>query len=435
LRDSRFSRHALEREGRHLLARIDPYHRLRFAPSRRRSSDTGGIWFYSTARTYTSIGLLYEPYFPAALRFLVEDAATGGAALADIGRTYATIYDFAAPDMIPTSAEIAEAGQVIRQHIAMPALEEEERLARDLLLESQFLSTFMSRHLTDGLYQTCLFEAWADRVRPAALVVGNPVFEGYALHAARKRGIPTILLQHGILGDYTQLSDPPVDHYVVRGAFWRQFLSASAGARARVLNPPRPGKSAPASPARRAILFLTAPHAFEGFWHQSDITDILKALLRSAATEASELIIRVHPREQIGFYEAHVRRLLAGESRPPAVSYSQSTPIEPVLQRSAVAVTYFSTAFLDCLRHHVPVVSFGWHDFPFKRQLERHGVFHFASSIAELSRYAARAVRGQLPAFAGDAEPFLATMGEEELRRGLAGLVSGAQAARRTVGA
>ena len=137
----------------------------------------------------------------------------------------------------PTKREVGDALEALTAHLDTVPLQGDDSLARAMLVRSGFMRTFLNRLLPSGLFSTTLFERWIERMRPDAVIVGNPVFEGYALHAARHRGIPTILLQHGILGDFCQFVDPPADHYVVRGEFWKEFLAPAARRRASVLNP------------------------------------------------------------------------------------------------------------------------------------------------------------------------------------------------------
>ena len=400
--------------------KIDPFHTFRLWRTAQGSWRPGETWFYSTAFTFTKIGRLYEPHCPEPFRYLVENPATGGVPLQEQSRAYASIYEFGLPEFIPRSGELAAAKAALRGHLAQGSLQGRDSLARDLFHGSHFVAEFFDRMLAQGLYSTALFDNWTERVRPAALVVGNPVFEGYALHAARKQSIPTILLQHGILGDFCQFVDPPADHYIVRGWFWQKFLSGAAAAKAKILNPAEPAVARLAASAdRRAILFLTAPFSMQEFWPTTDLDDILRTLLQATFETNAELIIRVHPLESLSAYKAKVREIGAVSATLAKVTFSQGASLDPILERSAVAVTFASTVFLDCLRHRVPVVSFRWHDFSFWRQLEKHGVFHFAASLAELRRIVQRAINGDLPPFAGDIEPFLASTPAGELRRGL----------------
>ncbi len=420
LMDAGRSRENNRRELRLVGEKIDPFHIFPLWRTAQGRWRPGEIWFYSTAFTFTKIGQLYEPHFPRPFRYLVENPATGGAPLKEQGRPYMSIYEFGRAEFIPKSGELAAAQAALCNHLAQATLQARDSLARDLFFDSPFVAGFFNRMLAQGLYATALFDNWIERVQPAAVVVGNPVFEGYALHAARKYMIPTVLLQHGILGDFCQFVDPPADHYVVRGWFWREFLSGAAAAKAKILNPAEPAVTRLADSAdRRAILFLTAPFSMQEFWPSADLDDILRTLLEAAFATNAELIIRVHPRDSPGIYTAQERKLRSPSATPAKVTFSQGASLDPVLERSAVAVTFASTAFLECLRHRVPVVSFRWHDFSFRRQIEQHGVFHFAASLAELRQIVQRAIDGDLPPFAGDIEPFLASTPAGELRQGL----------------
>ena len=422
-RSAGFSRRAAAREWHQVLERLDPYHRRERVQPGQVQQKPNAIWFYTTAHTFTCIGQYYEPYFPQAFEYLVENPQTGGEPLRTAGRPFTSVYAFGSCHMEPSAAELLAARQAIVAHLNGVHLSPIESMARQMLLQSPFFQTFLARHLPRGLYATTLFDHWVNATRPAALVVGNPVFESYAMHAARRQGVPTILLQHGILGDYCQLSDPPVDHYVVRGVFWRDFLAPSPRARSHVLEPTAQVRDAKQAPLpRNAILFLTAPYRAEAFLHLADLDDILHAVLAVAAQASSELIIRVHPMEEVGFYQSKISQWVQTEGLQVKVTYSQGPGLDELLNRAAVAVTYCSTVFLDCLRRGVPIVSFGWHDFSYKRQIEARGVFYFADHLASLSQLIKRGIQGDLPPYEQSTKPFLADTPSNVLRHQLAKL-------------
>ncbi|MFO1316187.1 MAG: hypothetical protein U1F58_11345 [Burkholderiales bacterium] len=422
LRHSRFSGAACRAELRLVLDRIDPFHRRR-ALLPRGAHRRGGLWFYGTAYTYTTIGLLYEPHFPTPFEFLVENAMTGGRALRERGRPFVSVYEFASWADAPKAGEARDAAAALIAHVEGVPLEGDEALARSVFVRGAFMHTFLRRLLPSGLFATALFDRWVATVRPDAVIVGNPVFEAYALHAARRRGIPTVLLQHGILGDFCQFIDPPVDHYVVRGEFWKDFLAPEARRRACVLDP-SPAIAAPrAAPTDRAsVVFISTPYALQEFLDGRDLDAILAVLVAAAKEAGRELVIRVHPLEQVAHYRTRVRGLLEGMSAAPEVSYSQGPGLDDVLGRAAVAVTLSSTVFLDCLRHRVPIVSFAWHDFSFRAQIERWGVFRFAPDLSQLKQLVADAIDGRLAPYAKSTEPFLAATPADALRAGLARL-------------
>ena len=246
--------------------------------------------------------------------------------------------------------------------------------------------------------------------------MGNPGFERYALHVARRSGIPTILLQHGILGDFCQFSDPPVDHYIVRGEFWKHFLASIPQSRAIVLDPPgKDSKVAQDIAPRNAILFLTYGHESEKFQHISDLEAILSVLLLVAYEQKCELIVRVHPLEHIGYYRKIMDRLMQNDRDELKLTYSQGAGLDSLLERSAVAVMYCSTIFLDCLQYRIPIVSFGWYDFSYKQHIKEYGAFYFAGCLAELREFLKKSLKGELMPFSRNTIPFLARTTNEKL--------------------
>ena len=421
LRASGLATSALRMELHQLVERIDPYHRRHALSRKKQQRRHNDIWFYTTARTFTNIGLLYEPYFPHSLRFLVESPLTGGKPLQEIGRPYVSLYDFADNDFAPSASELRTARDLIERHLTNAAVTNGEKILRDLFVRGAFFQNFLGRHLPHGLFVARVFERWLDAAQPAALVVGNPVFEGPALALAQQRGIPTLVLQHGILGDFCQFVDPPADHYVVRGAFWRDFLAPPVRPRALVLNPPEPNPATPQqSGSRRSILFLTSPYSMQEFLNEADLDDILRSLVTTAASERVELIIRVHPLEQVADYRVRLKTLFGKTLDGVDVTFSQGSELHSVLSRAAVAVTYSSTVFLDCIKLGVPIVSFDWHHFSYKRQIKEYGVFHFARNLGHLRELLTEALRGSLQGYRGTIEPFLANSSAEEIRAGLA---------------
>jgi hypothetical protein len=159
------------------------------------------------------------------------------------------------------------------------------------------------------------------------------------------------------------------------------------------------------------------------FWTKTDLDDIIRVLVEAAASERVELIIRVHPLEQVAQYRVRLEKLLGRALGGVEVTFSQGPELPSVLSRAAVAVTYSSTVFLDCVRQSIPIVSFDWHHFSYKRQIEKYGVFHFAQSLAHLRQLLTEALDGSLQGYDGTIEPFLANTSEDELRAGIAAAV------------
>ena len=425
LKTGEFSTEQWRNELHQLLERLDPYHRRDFTFALRTSpTPKDAYWFYTTAYTFSGIGLQYEPFFDKPFQYLVENPLTGGKPLAEHGRGFFSPYRFAAREMVPSSAELSQAIATINKHIGTIPLHGADVLARAIFQASGFLANFMSRLLPRGLFATCLFQQWVETVQPAALVTGNPVFEGYALQSARRAGIPTLLLQHGILGDFCQFIDPPVDHYLVRGAFWRDFLSPPAARRALVLDLPyQTVRKEQTQRKKDLVLFLTTPYDVQQEFHESDLNDILGTILNSVAVAGGRIAIRVHPLEQIRYYQRKVAILKPNGLTDKAILFSQGPGLEALLEQSAVAVTYASTVFLDCLKYRVPIISFNWHDFSYKQLIAAYGVFNFAQDLEDLKKLLSRGLAGDLPPYVNSIVPFLANTSASDLHDVLARII------------
>jgi hypothetical protein len=425
LKDNGFNRKIIAFTWDQIKRNIDPYFQ-RFRFGKKNKYEKGRIWFYSTANTFTRIGLLYEPWFSEKILFLVDNPLTGGIPLSDSGRAFISPYAFVREGMAPVKKELYDAEKIIYEHLAAVSLSDEYSLIRDVYLKGDWISHFMRNLLPMGLFQSFLFKTFIDETEPKAVVVGNPGYEAYLLHAARNAPIPTILLQHGILGDFCQFIDPPVDHYIVRGCFWKDFLSNKAAERAEIINPPQTLHNDSYSKEvrqRDKVLFLTAPVYRDGI-----LEEIISTLISVCVNLKVELVIRVHPLEHIEYYKKLIAGLTAGLGVSPEISYSQGPGLEALLEMATVAVTYNSTVFLECLRLNVPIISFGWYDFSYKKQIEQYGVFHFCASLQELSAMTSRAVAGDLPPYRLSVEPFLAKSSEASVRSSLSFLVNNEKA-------
>jgi hypothetical protein len=383
-------------------------------PRARRSKQRGGWWFYSTAYTFTNIGLAYEPHLSQSFQYLVDSSETGGAPLREHNREYFDIYAWASASDLPAKAVLTDLRQRLRTQINAIQLDTDDTLARTALLQSGAFQTYLQRILPLTCFHSRILAKFLDEVSPELVVVGNAAFEGPLLQLARARSIPTALLQHGILGDYYQLMDQPADTLLVRGEFWKEFVAEKMRSRTRVLNVPSAAATSHASGDGGKILFLTSVDPALTHTHESDLRDILTRLLQVGEASHRALVVRVHPMEQIGYYRNIVERLSSELNLKVNVEYSQGPGIDAILANAAVAVTYSSTVFLDCLRRGIPIVSFDWHDFAYKSLIERHGVFHFAKSLADLERLVAEAVAGRLTANS-EYERFLAPTSQQEV--------------------
>jgi hypothetical protein len=414
---SHFSINTIYTELKQALDQIDPFHRRAMWSIKYKKCEyeKHKIWFYTTAVNYTNIGLLYEPHFSKSFYFLVENNLTGGKPLIERQRSFSSIYAFSRPEFIPNRDEISETAHAIHIHVSNVSLNTDESIARQVFLRSSWWKLFVSRLLPYGLFSSHLFEHWINEAEPSGLIVGNQVYEGYALLNAQRKKIPTILLQHGVLADYFPYSDHPVDYYIVRGEFFYERLSPISQKRAIIFNPSGNVMQKNVTPRKKkSIVFMTMPLFLLPI--TADIESILLALIKAMAGTETELMIRVHPLERISDYKNRIKKLLKRTSSKLNVRYNQSGNLDELLEEAVATVTFGSTVFLDCIKNDVPIISFDWHNFGFKEKIKSHHVFNFAKSLDDFIRIITQAVHGELSGRKHNLNHFLSNNSIEEFK-------------------
>jgi hypothetical protein len=402
-------------EVEHVLNRLDPFRRRKI-----RSLGTGSkgkTWFYSTAATFTQIGTEFERYCDDSWSYLIENTETGGVPLTRRGRRFDILYSYGTATMIPRQQELCNVSELVGSHLLeLQSLNSVEECFRDLLMDSEFWHTFVRRLLPLGIYHSRVFGRFFELREPRAFVVGNPVFEAYGLVESQKRGVPTVLLQHGVLGDFCQFVDPPVDNYIVLGEFWKEFLSPAARAKSQVINGRglQLGLNDISRDQRDSIVFVTAPYSMAAFWDASELVQIIDCLVAASQKLECRLVIRVHPLEKVDTY----RRLIE-QVDGTNVEFSQHGDSSACLRRAAVAVLFSSTMFLDCLKQEIPVISFGWHDFSWKSQIASKGVFYFCKSFSDLTNLLTLAIQESLPPYKTGTAEFLEQHDEAFLKQAI----------------
>ncbi len=408
-----FSKQALAFEAQLALERLDPYELYRNAFDREAPRfPHQQIWFYGTALNCTRIGIAYQELLGQEVHYLLDNPHDAGRPLRARGTPYVDIWKLATRAKVPSTTEVAEAWHGIETHLRSVSLSSREQLARELLLHDDFVGLFRNRLLARGLVLSQLGREFVALAEPRGLAVGNPLHEAYLLHAAKAAGVPTVTLQHGVLGNYWQFHDPPGDHHIVRGEFWKRFLNPDSRKKCLVLNHPG-GERADATPAvsdRPFVVLLTYPYKLSNLQthHTAGVEEVLGAVARAVAKTDATLVVRVHPAEKVGVYRQMLARVAGADFARTRAQFSQGGSAAPVVKGACAAVNFYSTVFLDCLAQQVPVISYDWYDFTEKKLLAEEGVFHFATDLADLRRLVTTAIAGKLPAFEKDVEPFLA---------------------------
>jgi len=407
---------------REFLRRVAPlWSRCLSANPKRRDAEEavrGGIWFYSTAYNYTKVGLEYEPYLPQPMNYLVEDPATGGKRLQEVGRESHILYSWARASDIPSRSEVRSMGEQITSAISAVPLSETENTLRSVFLRSEWWQLFVQRWLGFLIFNNRALQRWYREVAPEMIVVGNAGYER-ALLMHEGTQVPVVMLQHGIMHWVFAVADQPVDVFVVRGPFFQRVINDGLRRKTLILNFPGPDRAVvrQGSETRDSILFITTPYDVPQLYHHDDRTDILRSLLKVSQSTGRKLVIRVHPLERIADYERAVAELQSQLGLHADVSYSQGPGVEEVLARTSVAVLHFSTMFLDCLRHGIPIVSFRWHWFPNQRAFEEEGVFNFAHDLRHFEDLIAKGIEGKLQPRSFGLEHFLAKTEPGEISR------------------
>lgn len=386
------------------LNQLDPFHKRTLCINffrKRKNYARNQAWFLSFAKNYTEIGLFYESLFPKEFCFIVEDKLTGGFPLKKKKRPFVDLYEFGKLALIPTKKSILAAEKKIRDHVNIIELNHHESMIRELWLADEWTRFFFKSLLPIGLYLTQLAHAWINQVKPSALIVGNNGHEQYGLWIAKKKHIPTVLLQHGVLGDYYQFVDWPVDHYIVRGQFWRDFLMKSARDRAYVINPPTdknyPYTNNLAKPYFVYFsLFYPDIEKKTRFCEERDSQ--LLAIAEAAIASNSGLVIRFHPRDCIERHKKYIQLLYKKNGIILPVYYSHTENVRTLLKSASAAVMYFSTVFLDCLSLNIPIITYDWLNFPHKKHIKKYQLFYFARNLMELKFLITKAIRCELVA-------------------------------------
>jgi hypothetical protein len=384
----------------------------------------GGIWFYSTSYNYSKIGFEYEPYFPEPVHFLVEDPATGGTCLSERGRSFYPLYAWSRASDLPSLLEVRASAQRILASVASLRLSQEEDGLRAVLLNSDWWDHFLKRRLPFLIFHERVLQRWCEAIAPEMLVVGNAGWERALLRSQSAKDIPCVMLQHGVMHWVYAVADQPVSTFLLRGEFFQRVLNEQLRRKSVICNFPQQKRTTVevAPQLRRDVLFITTPYDVPTLFHPAELQEILGRLLRFCASCCRRLVIRVHPLEKISFYQSLVQGLQQTPGAGVEVVYSQGPGVEDVLARSCVAVLYFSTMFLDCLRHGIPMISFAWHWFPNKRHYEEEGIFNFVRSLSELEELLGKGIAGKLRSRRSGLEHFLAATRPQEISHLLAQL-------------
>ncbi len=197
-----------------------------------------------------------------------------------------------------------------------------------------------------------------DETSPDALLLhadNHPPYIQYAL-AARARGIPSFLVQHGLDCERFFLDDAFASHLLVwspaRAARYRQD-AARRPKHIEVIGYPgsEPAIIEPSALGRAKVVWVTRPHdthkCLLASRRPGEGLAIFDALVSAIAErEDAELTIKPHPADYASLYAARIAAL--DDDLRPLVRLT-SDPVDHVLNDATVVVSEDSTAGLDAL--------------------------------------------------------------------------------------
>ncbi len=385
----------------------------------------GGVWFFGAAYNTMAIGLAYGAAFPR-MQYSFSDPDEGGKKLLERGTIGVPIFRFLQHSDILRGGEIKKIARESAAKLQELPLCSDEEQARDIYARSERFQYLLHRSLPWVVGLIRASERMLEATRPETIVVGNAAFERPLLLLAKRAGIPTVMLQHGVVHPYYRVLDQPVDHFLVRGDFFRECLGDALKRKAMVLDVP--DWTPPSQNGQRGsdILFITSPVEVEARADFREVGEIVSILLKTASECGARLVIRVHPTESVARYRAIVDNITTTVDPKPTVLFSHQTPMAPVLETAAVVVLYHSTVFLECLAAGVPMVSPGWHDFPFKDRYVEENVFNFADDLGDLEKMVVKGLHGELKPRSQKLPRFLRPTHGDEVRE-FFGSIAGAR--------
>lgn len=199
-------------------------------------------------------------------------------------------------------------------------------------------------------------EAELDALRPDALLVpadNHPPFVEYVL-AARQRGIPVIMLQHGLDCERDYLDDAYATHIAVWGPERERRYrrdSELQPERIAVVGNPHYDDVAPSPPAGdpNRWLWVTRPHSPTKCYAPSrrpqEGLRILDALLDGLSRiPRAQLVIKPHPFDYADEYRTHLAA--SGAER---VNVTTNDTVTNLLAAAGVVITEDSTAGMDAM--------------------------------------------------------------------------------------
>lgn len=243
----------------------------------------------------------------------------------------------------------------------------------------------LTRVLPRLLAEIDLMHACLEEIQPARVWVANQWGgEGCMLQVAHAQQVPVTQVQHGFLEIFYTCAPIYSEKFLVWNAFWQGVVAEAARPQVQVFDPnPAPAQTNAAQQEAQTVTYFSAPPQVILWWNPSVVVWETVTLLDALMARGCRVTLRAHPMDRL---EAYTGMWMDKDGTlPAALTLDKGTPLEPLLERTARAVMYFSTVLMDCQAHGIPVSGTGWCPLLYWRQLERTGAIKYYDSIHALA--------------------------------------------------
>ncbi len=229
------------------------------------------------------------------------------------------------------------------------------------------------------------WDGYLDAARPSAVVVASQWgIDGWFARQASQRGIRTVQVMHGVVGN--PFFDLPLvtDELWVPGAFWRDRWPESERGKIHVHRPPGWFPATARTPGTGRLTFFSWPLHLLPSFNASELTDAFIGIFNRLAARGYRVQIHCHPLENPSDILRRWRD--AAGPTPGEISVGKHRPTPDLLRETDVALMFRSTVMLDALASSVPVVMPGWIDLGLNQHLTGLRGIHLARDLADLER-------------------------------------------------
>lgn len=299
------------------------------------------------------------------------------------GAKGANLWEWGTPRQAGHREHAAQASEAVRK-----AAEERDGFPLRAALAASGAAREITERVTPVLLaEIDLMHACLERVGPRTVWTANQWGgEGCMLQAAHARGAAVTQVQHGMPEQYYLYAPLYSERFLVWDAFAAGLVNGSERERVEISTPEgwkgtRPRAFSSISRGAR-ITYFSAPPQVVAFWNPSVTYWEVATLLKALVARGQAVTLRAHPMDRLGAYAAEWRG--GGEELPKDLTLNKGTPLEPLLERTDLAMMVFSTVAFECAARGIPVLGMGWYEFAQKTRVQEAGYIRYADSLEEL---------------------------------------------------